>query len=125
MDAFDNLFDDALFRADSAIIETMGTAVYLQINGVWSPEPVSAVFDDPDAVAALPGGAALADIVDPTLFVKTTLITALKKYDRVKVGPQMYWVLHVGEDGTGSTVVHLARGEPGKAAAGPSGWSKK
>ncbi|WP_227317441.1 head-tail joining protein [Cedecea davisae] len=125
MDAFDNLFDDALFLADSAIIDTMGTAIYLQINGSWGNEPVRAVFDDPDTVAALPGGAALADIVDPTLFVKTALITGLKKYDRVRIGQQMYWVLHVGEDDTGSTAVRLARGEPGKPATAPLGWSKK
>lgn len=122
MDGFDNLFDEALFDADSRIIEVMGREMEVFING--APTPVRAVFDEPAADTSLPYGAATVQDVAPRLFVKTALIAGLKPKDRVEAGAEAFWVAKVGPDDTGTCVVTLARGVPGKPAPAIDKWSK-
>lgn len=122
MDGFDNLFDEALFDADSRIIEAMGREMEVFING--SPTPVRAVFDEPAADTTLPYGAATVQDVAPRLFVKTALIAGLKPKDRVEIGAEAFWVVKIGPDDTGTCVVTLARGEPGRATPAINKWSK-
>lgn len=125
MDDFDNLFDEALSGADDVIISIMGKLVYVQIGGVWGVSPIRAVFDDPDATVSLRNSAGQIEDVAPTLFVKTVLIAGLEKRDRVQIGGAMYWVVGIDPDDTGSSVITLARGEPGTMSPVVSGWSKK
>lgn len=122
MDGFDNLFDEALFDADSRIIEVMGREMEVFING--APTPVRAVFDEPAADTSLPYGAAKIQDVAPRLFVKTALIGGLKPKDRVEIGTESFWVVKVGPDDTGTCVITLARGEPGRETPAINKWSK-
>ncbi|EMF6669782.1 hypothetical protein RGI97_002807 [Serratia marcescens] len=121
MDGFDNLFDKALFDADNRIIEAMGREMEVFING--SKTPIRAVFDEPAADTSLPYGAANIQDVAPRLFVKTALIAGLKKRDLVVIGAESFWVVKVGPDDTGSCVVTLACGEPGKPQPAIDKWS--
>ncbi|WP_262145020.1 head-tail joining protein [Serratia ficaria] len=122
MDGFDNLFDEALFDADSRIIEVMGREMEVFING--APTPIRAVFDEPAADTSLPQGAATVQDVAPRLFVKTARVAGLKHKDLVQIGAESFWVVKVGPDDTGSCVVTLARGEPGRASPAINKWSK-
>lgn len=120
---FENIFDEALTGADNVILDTMGVKVSACILGAWIP--IRAVFDDPQADTALQGGAARFDDVAPTLFLKTVEVCGLKKQDPICIAAVMYWVTHIGNDDTGTCVVTLARGEPGKPTASPVSWSRQ
>ncbi|AYN26413.1 hypothetical protein D8682_05005 [Buttiauxella sp. 3AFRM03] len=121
--AFDNLFDEAMFAADNEIIDAMGVNAVIDINGIKTP--VRGVFDNPDATATFKTGGRV-QTTAPTLFVKSHSVDGVKEKDLVVIDGESYWVEKIGPDDTGSRVLTLGTGKPGKPAAGvpgPKSWS--
>ncbi|HIF3244302.1 TPA: head-tail joining protein [Salmonella enterica] len=117
MDGFDNLFDQAMSEADDTIIDLMGTEVLIYPGGV--ARTIRAVFDVPEDDCGMnTGGGEIRDTA-PVLFTRSAYVTGLKKYDRVVVGGEPYWVTNPGHDELGPAAkgvitLTLARGEPGR-----------
>jgi hypothetical protein len=123
--AFDNLFDEAMFAADNEIIDAMGANAVIDINGIKTP--VRGVFDNPDATAEFKTGGRV-QTTAPTLFVKSQSIIGIKEKNLVVINSESYWVEKIGPDDTGSRVLILSTGKPGKPAPSvpsPKRWSEK
>ncbi|AYN30195.1 hypothetical protein D8682_26380 [Buttiauxella sp. 3AFRM03] len=121
--SFDNLFDEAMFAADNEIIDAMGANAVIDINGIKTP--VRGVFDNPDATATFKTGGRL-KATAPTFFVKSQHVVGIKERDEVVIKGESYWVEKIEPDDTGSRVLTLGTGKPGKPAAGvpgPKSWS--
>lgn len=119
----DNLFDEALFAADEEIIDTMGVTALIDADGVSIP--VRGVFDNPDATAEFKTGGRIRSTA-PTFFVKSASVTGVKEKAQVIIHGVSYWVEKIGPDDTGSRVLTLGTGRPGKPAPGvpePKRWS--
>lgn len=69
---FENIFDEALYGADSVILDIMGITVHIEMLGKMVP--VTAVFDAPADDFSLPNQAGNFQDVEPTLFVRTALV---------------------------------------------------
>lgn len=122
--SFENIFDEALYGADSAILDTMGITVHIEMLG--KIVPVTAVFDAPADDFSLPNQAGNFQDVEPTLFVRTAFVQVVQKKAHVIVHGKDYWVVKVGPDDGGSCVITLARGKPGETAPEPAErrWSE-
>lgn len=117
-------FQDRLGRVEVRIQRTFAEAcpVVFQVHGEC--RLITAIFEDPDAPVAVPGGGDIDDRA-PAIIPFTRDIVGLKKGDPVTVNGQGYRVTHLGSDELGRTRVTLARG--GEQAAPPviDHWSKK
>lgn len=121
--AFDNLFDEAMFAADNEIIDAMGVDAVIEIDGIKTP--VRGVFDNPDATAKFKTGGRV-QTTAPTFFVKSHSVDGIKEKNLVVIGDESYWVEKIEPDDTGSRVLTLGTGRPGKPAVGvpgPKSWS--
>lgn len=122
---FDNLFDEAMFAADNEIIDATGIDALITIGGIITP--IRGVFDNPDATAEFKTGGRV-QTTAPTLFVKSLHVEGIKEKDAVVIKGESYWVEKIGPDDTGSRVLILSTGKPGKPASGvpgPKRWSEK
>lgn len=125
MDPFENLFDEALYGADSIIIDRMGKTALITVPGEALPREVRGVFDDPENIVGVPGGGQVDD-VSPSLFVRSADVTGVAKNMRVEVNAEVFWIRHITPDDTGSRTLFLVRGEPGRSTpAVPGQWVKK
>lgn len=108
MTAFENLFDNAISRADDAILGVMGVEAFINDR----PEPICGVFDDPASAIPVPGSGAVIEDFSPTLFVKSADVACIRRRDRVRVRGIIYWVTRMGADEGGSRILYLSAGDP-------------
>lgn len=110
MSDFDNLFDTAISQADDAILDVMGGNVQI-LNGALAGKTITGVFDNPDSTGYPEAGIRI-EGTNPTLFVKSALISGLKHADTLTVNSVNYWVDRVGKDDCGSCHIWLGTGSP-------------
>ncbi|EBS1325891.1 phage tail protein [Salmonella enterica subsp. enterica] len=110
MSRFDNLFDDALSRADEAIIGVMGVNVLIT-SGLLEGKNISGVFDDPENVSYATPGVRIEGIT-PSLFVKSSVAGALRRYDTLVIGESQYWIDRKGPVDGESQILWLNTGKP-------------
>lgn len=123
MRSFDNIFEEAMNRADGHIIRTMGKDVALYIDG--ERRIIRAVFDNPDAPSSLPRGAAYIQDTAPTIFAFTEDMTGLKEGHLVEAEGNEYRVVRVKPSDTGCTTAVLGVGKGAGAVPQIEGkWSK-
>lgn len=110
MTDFDNFFDEAMSRADDAILSVMGAEARIT-SGLLSGKTVAGVFDNPESVAYPVSGVRI-EGVSPLFFVKTAEIAGLQRPDRLEINGTTYWVDRVGPDDCGTCHIHLGTGIP-------------
>ena len=107
---FDNLFDEAMSRADGAIRSVMGAEAKVT-SGALSGITLVGVFDDPENIGyAAPG--IRVEGTSPTLFVETTTISQLRRLDTLTLNGRSFWVDRIGPDDCGSCHILLSNGSP-------------
>lgn len=107
---FDNLFDEAMSRADGAIRSVMGTEVKVT-SGALSGITLVGVFDDPENIGYAGAGIRV-EGTSPTLFVETTTIRQLQRMDTLTINGRSFWVDRIGPDDCGSCHIWLSNGSP-------------
>lgn len=107
---FDNLFDEAMARADTTIRGVMGVEAKIT-SGSLSGVTLNGVFDDPENIGYADAGIRI-DGTKPSLFVKTSDVRGLERPDTLKVNCRDFWVDRVGPDDCGSCHVWLGTGSP-------------
>lgn len=110
MSDFDNLFDAAMSQADDTILDVMGGNIQI-LSGDLAGKTITGVFDNPDSTG-YPEAGIRVEGTTPTLFVKTALITGLKRPDTLIVNGETWWVDRVGKDDCGSCHIWLGTGSP-------------
>jgi hypothetical protein len=111
---FDNLFDEAMSRADTTIRGVMGAEVKIT-SGALSGVTLTGVFDDPENIGYAEAGIRI-DGTKPSVFVKTSDVSGLERLDTLKVSGRDFWVDRVGPDDCGSCYVWLGTGSPPNGA---------
>ena len=111
---FDNLFDEAMSRADRAIRGVMGTEAKV-MSGELSGATLVGVFDDPENIGYAGAGIRV-EGTSPTLFVKTSTVSQLQRMDTLALNGRQFWVDRVGPDDCGSCHIWLGNGSPPAAA---------
>lgn len=107
----DNIFDAAMSRADDAIISVMGVKA-LVVSGAIAGEVFNVVFDIPENTSYAAEGVRI-EGTSPCIFVKSPLITQLKRLDTISINGEVFWVdRKEREDSSGSCYVWLGRGTP-------------
>ena len=91
---YDNLFDEAMARADTTIRGVMGAEARIT-SGSLSGVTLRGVFDDPENI-----GFAESDV------------SGLERLDTLMVNGREFWVDRVGSDDCGSCHVWLGSGLP-------------
>ncbi|HCM1954417.1 TPA: phage tail protein [Salmonella enterica subsp. salamae serovar 9,46:z4,z24:z39:z42] len=108
---FDNVFDTAMSRADEAILDVMATTVSIT-SGALAGMTLAGVFDDPECVSYAAEGVRI-EGTSPCIFVKSPLITQLKRLDTITINGEVFWVdRKEREDVGGSCCIWLGRGMP-------------
>nr|WP_188246226.1 head-tail joining protein [Enterobacter sp. E12]MBD0817648.1 phage tail protein [Enterobacter sp. E12] len=107
---FDNLFDEAMSRADSTIRGVMGVEAKIT-SGVLSGGNLNGVFDDPENIGYAEVGIRI-EGTKPSLFVKTADVAKLERLDTLTVNGRDFWVDRVGPDDCGSCHIWLNNGSP-------------
>lgn len=108
-------FTERLRRADEKVDRYFAEDLPVRLFIGGALRKVVAIFEAPDAPVSLQGGGEIQD-ASPAISAYTADIIGLKNKDRVMVGPESYWVTHVGADEAGRTRITLARGAPGDPA---------
>lgn len=111
---FDNLFDEAMSRADTTIRGVMGVRANIT-SGALSGVILSGVFDDPENIGYAEAGIRI-EGTKPSLFVETSNVDQLERLDTMTVNGRDFWVDRVGPDDCGSCYVWLGSGVPPSAA---------
>lgn len=111
---FDNLFDEAMARADTTIRGVMGAEAKIT-SGALSGNLLNGVFDDPENIGYAEAGIRI-DGTKPSLFVKTSDVIGLERLDTLKINGRDFWVDRVGPDDCGSCYVWLGTGSPPNGA---------
>jgi hypothetical protein len=114
MTDFDNIFDEAMSRADTTIRGVMGAAATVS-SGTLSGVTLNGVFDDPENIGYADAGIRI-DGTKPSLFVKTSDVSGLERLDTLKIHGRDFWVDRVGPDDCGSCYVWLGTGSPPNGA---------
>lgn len=107
---FDNLFDEAMSRADSAIRGVMGTEAKV-MSGALSGATLVGVFDDPENIGYAGAGIRV-EGTSPTLFVETDNVRQLQRMDTLTINGRQFWVERIGPDDCGSCHIWLGNGSP-------------
>lgn len=107
---FDNLFDEAMARADTTIRGVMGAEARIT-SGSLSGVTLLGVFDDPENIGFADAGIRI-DGTKPTFFVNSSDVSGLERLDTLKVNGREFWVDRVGPDDCGSCHVWLGSGSP-------------
>ncbi len=107
---FDNLFDEAISRADTTIRGVMGIEIKIT-SGVLSGGNLNGVFDDPENIGYAGAGIRV-EGTSPTLFVETTTISQLRRLDTLTLNGRSFWVDRIGPDDCGSCHILLSNGSP-------------
>ena len=107
---FDNLFDEAMSRADATIRSVMGVEAKVT-SGALSGVMLNGVFDDPENIGYAEAGIRI-DGTKPSLFVKTSDVGNLDRLDTLTINGRDFWVDRVGPDDCGSCHVWLGSGSP-------------
>jgi hypothetical protein len=101
---FDNLFDEAMSRADGTIRSVMGTEAKV-MSGALSGATLVGVFDDPENIGYAGAGIRV-EGTSPTLFVETATVRQLT------INGRQFWVERIGPDDCGSCHICLGNGSP-------------
>ncbi|MCS3433699.1 head-tail joining protein [Klebsiella sp. BIGb0407] len=107
---FDNIFDAAISRADNTILETMASPIHIT-SGAMKDAVIAGVFDDPENIS-YPGSGIRIESTNPTLFVKTSLVSQLQRADTLTINGESFWIDRIGPDDCGSCHIFLGRGSP-------------
>ncbi|WP_449542428.1 head-tail joining protein [Enterobacter ludwigii] len=107
---FDNLFDEAMARADTTIRAVMGAEASIT-SGSLSGVTLRGVFDDPENIGFAEAGIRI-DGTKPMFFVNSSDVSGLERLDTLKVNGREFWVDRVGPDDCGSCHVWLGSGSP-------------
>ncbi|HDX4047777.1 TPA: head-tail joining protein [Enterobacter soli] len=107
---FDNLFDEAMSRADGAIRSVMGAEAKVT-SGALSGITLVGVFDDPENIGYAGAGIRV-EGTSPTLFVETATIRQLQRMDTLTINGRQFWVERIGPDDCGSCHIWLGNGSP-------------
>ncbi|MGF2865688.1 head-tail joining protein [Salmonella enterica] len=111
MSDFENVFDAAMSRADDAIIRVMGIRANV-LSGAMAGEVLNVVFDIPENTSYAAEGVRI-EGTSPCIFVKSSLISQLKRLDTISINGEVFWVdRKEREDSGGSCYVWLGRGVP-------------
>ncbi|EBZ2142380.1 phage tail protein [Salmonella enterica subsp. enterica serovar Newport] len=110
MDEVGNLFDRAMRDADDTIIELMGTEAQI-ISGGGAGKILRGVFDETENIDYAGMGVRVEGSC-PSLFVKTTLASSLRRYDALVINHESFWVDRISPDDGGCCYIWLGRGEP-------------
>ncbi|EBH6782466.1 phage tail protein [Salmonella enterica] len=110
MSDFDNLFDEAMSRADEAIRGVMGAEAKV-MSGALSGITLIGVFDDPENIGYAGAGIRV-EGTSPTLFVETATIRQLQRMDTLTINDRQFWVERIGPDDCGSSHIWLGNGSP-------------
>lgn len=107
---FDNVFDEAIYRADDVILTVMGVEAYIT-SGVLVGKRIFGVFDDPENIAYAGEGVRV-EGTSPSFFVKSEMVGQLVRLDTLTINKENFWVDRVGPDDGGSRYIWLGRGKP-------------
>lgn len=105
---FNNLFDEAMSRADGTIRSVMGTEAKV-MSGVLSGITLVGVFDDPENIGYAGAGIRV-EGTSPTLFVETSTVSQLQRMDTLTINGRSFWVDRIGPDDCGSCHIWLGNG---------------
>ena len=105
---FDNLFDEAMSRADGTIRSVMGTEAKV-MSGALSGITLVGVFDDPENIGYAGAGIRV-EGTSPTLFVETSTVSQLQRMDTLTINGRSFWVDRIGPDDCGSCHIWLGNG---------------
>ena len=115
---FDNLFDEAMSRADGAIRSVMGAEAKV-MSGALSGVTLMGVFDDPENIGYASVGIRV-EGTSPTLFVETASVQQLERMDTLMINGRAFWVERIGPDDCGSCHIWLGNGSPPAGTQGDS-----
>ena len=73
--------------------------------------PVHGVFDDPESLGFASSGIRI-EGSNPSLFVLTDTVCAVRRGDTLTINGEMFWVDRVSPDDGGSCYLWLNRGQP-------------
>ncbi|QMR84780.1 head-tail joining protein [Escherichia coli] len=107
---FDNLFDEAMARADTTIRGVMGAEAKV-MSGALSGATLVGVFDDPENIGYAGAGIRV-EGTSPTLFVETATVRQLQRMDTLTINGRQFWVERIGPDDCGSCHICLGNGSP-------------
>lgn len=107
---FENLFDEAMARADGTIRGVMGVGVTVT-SGHLSGVTLNGVFDDPENIGYAGTGVRI-EGTSPSIFVETASVSQLQRLDTLVINDQPFWVDRIGPDDCGSCYVWLGSGSP-------------
>lgn len=105
---FDNLFDEAMWRADGTIRSVMGTEAKV-MSGALSGITLVGVFDDPENIGYAGVGIRV-EGTSPTLFVETSTVSQLQRMDTLTINGRSFWIDRIGPDDCGSCHIWLGNG---------------
>ncbi|MEW5494434.1 head-tail joining protein [Enterobacter cloacae] len=105
---FDNLFDEAMSRADGTIRSVMGTEAKV-MSGALSGITLVGVFDDPENIGYAGVGIRV-EGTSPTLFVETSIVSQLQRMDTLTINGRSFWIDRIGPDDCGSCHIWLGNG---------------
>ena len=105
---FDNLFDEAMSRADGTIRSVMGTEAKV-MSGALSGITLVGVFDDPENIGYAGAGIRV-EGTSPTLFVETSTVSQLQRIDTLTINGRSVWVDRIDPDDCGSCHIWLGNG---------------
>ncbi len=105
---FQNAFDAALAGVDSTIVEVMGISAQFT-SGAQRGGEVHGVFDDPESLGFASSGIRI-EGSNPSLFVLTDTVCAVRRGDTLTINGEMFWVDRVSPDDGGSCYLWLNRG---------------
>lgn len=107
---YDNLFDEAMSRADGAIRSVMGAKAKV-MSGALSGVTLMGVLDDPENIGYASVGIRV-EGTSPTLFVETATVQQLERMDTLMINGRAFWVERIGPDDCGSCHIWLGNGSP-------------
>lgn len=87
---FQNAFDAALAGVDSTIVEVMGISAQFT-SGAQRGGEVHGVFDDPESLGFASSGIRI-EGSNPSLFVLTDTVCAVRRGDTLTINGEMFWV---------------------------------
>ncbi|GCZ47480.1 phage head-tail adaptor protein [Escherichia coli] len=102
---FQNAFDAALAGVDSTIVEVMGISAQFT-SGAQRGGEVHGVFDDPESLGFASSGIRI-EGSNPSLFVLTDTVCAVRRGDTLTINGEMFWVDRVSPDDGGSCYLWL------------------
>lgn len=99
---FQNAFDAALAGVDSTIVEVMGISAQFT-SGAQRGGEVHGVFDDPESLGFASSGIRI-EGSNPSLFVLTDTVCAVRRGDTLTINGEMFWVDRVSPDDGGVVI---------------------